>query len=217
MHYPEKVLYGFCSHPTLSLLNEQITETLQFTYSRLLITRPLKRSKKGSTYLEFRTTNRKEGRMRNLLCFYSHIDIFIKFDYTRNWSEDGTIHFKKVLYESGRDEFSRVKLSRQRSGGNEDCSGRFDYRGFELPRIQLQNMCDRNRGRIDCGSSHREVRIFRVNFICRNKKKCRGSSARYQDWYALKLPRKDNFFTPFEIESGLHSSVVSKVIHVVSK
>ena len=104
----------------------------------------------------------------------------------------------KLLYESGRDEFSRVKLSWQRSGGNEDCSGRFDYRGFELPRLQLQKMCDRNPGRIDRGSSHREVRIFRVNFICTNKKKRRGSSARYQDWYAFKLPR--NFFTPFEIE-----------------
>ena len=78
----------------LSLLNKQITETLQFTYSGLPITRPLKEvKKKGSNYQEFRTTNRKEGRMQHLLYFYSYSTRkFSSNLITENSSENGTVH-----------------------------------------------------------------------------------------------------------------------------
>ena len=53
-------------------------------------------------------------------------------------------------------ELSRVKLYRNDLRGNKnyfELAGVSSYRGFELPRVKLQQMYDGNPGEIDFGSS----------------------------------------------------------------
>ena len=77
----------------LSLFNKQITETLQFTYSGLPITRLLKEVKKRFELSGVQ--NKKPERRKNatftVFLFIQYVYIFIKFDYREfEWERNST-------------------------------------------------------------------------------------------------------------------------------
>ena len=74
-------------------------------------------------------------------------------------------------------ELSRVKLYRKDLKGNinySELAGSSSYRGFELPRVKLQLICEGNPGEIDFCSSYRESTVTWRFCACSKNERHRG-------------------------------------------